>query len=688
MIKAELYRDRVLEPLCEATKTILKPLDVLPNDFLLVGVDKEAKRFVVKPVQMNVPVEGNTKRTLTCPDGVERVISPWLPSFVARDQFFDRIPEKKQITKDKQPTGKWILAGTDFTVLVIHHAWPKNQVVFGDDAKVLYQFILTRFLAQSASANMIARFKADGTVPKMPEDYIVHPDPDLRLSPYQEIGLLASLNQPGYALFMEQGTGKTPIKVNRVNLEGFRKRRDENKMYKVLVTCPKQVLKNWAVEFKRFSTRPGKTSILRGGPEKRNRCLSDGIMEESDCCWSACIVSTDSVPAMWDTIKLVNWDLVIHDESHGSKNPSSKRFKHFRKFGQFSHIRQISDLTGTPIANTIMDLWSQFEMMGEGLSGFMSFKNFRSYHGKYQKMELEKGGSIDKLIGIKNVPLIQERLARISYLLTSEEAGLKLPEKVYDFAEVDMTKEQVLVYKRIAAALVHEIENDLGSTRLTTDHILTKLLRLAQITSGHVTWDKVIDPISLKSSGGHTDQISSVNPKVNYVVDEIMSPERDPKGKMILWCCFVEDIRVLSAKLAELGINHVGYHRVVNDKYRVKGAAEAEEKFNLDDDCRVFLGNPASAGTGLNLLGYDRTNPDGSVLYLDREIFVSCNWSFIVRDQGEKRGHRRGSRSPSVRITDLIVSDTIDEEIRDRLRSKKKMVLEVQDIREILRKLL
>lgn len=682
-----LYRDRVLEPLCEATATFLKPLNVMPNDYLLIGVDDDIKRFVVRIVTLAPPTGREGERILDCPDGIQRSMDGGWPSWTARNDFFVRIPEKK-VPRGSDPNEfKRILAGTDFTVLVIHHAWPKDQVIFSPEAKVFYNYILMRFLGQSNSASIIARFKVDGHVPDMPDDFKDRPEEDLKLSDYQKVALMASLNQPGYALFMEQGTGKTPITVARINLEGMRQRRDTGKMYKALIICPKQTRTNWEKEFQRFSVYPGKTSVLRGGQEKRIQQLNDGIMDEDDCDWTACIVSMDSVPSMWDFIKLVDWDLINFDESHGSKNPNSRRFKHFRKYAQFPHIRQRMPMTGTPIANNIMDLWAQLELCGEGLSGFMNFKSFRSFYGDFEKIDLAEGGSVEKLVNIKNMPLIQERLSRITFLMTSEEANLKLPDKLYDYAEVDMTKQQDKIYKRMAVKLVHEIEGDVEK-RMSTDHILTKLLRLAQITSGHLTWDKVIHPDTLEESGGNVEQISEVNPKVQYVLDELTDPDRDPKGKMLLWACFVEDIRILSKKMADAGIKHVGYHRVIDERYRVKDAEVAEQVFNMDDSMTVMLANPASAGTGLNLLGYDRENPDDSVMYVNREIFFSCNWSFIIRDQGEKRGHRRGSRSPSVRITDLIVPKTIDEEIRERLKSKKKMAMGIQDIRAILRKLI
>jgi SNF2 family DNA or RNA helicase len=336
-----------------------------------------------------------------------------------------------------------------------------------------------------------------------------------------------------------------------------------------------------------------------------------------------------------------------------------------------------------------MDLWSQFELMGEGLSGFMSFKNFRAFHGRYGRFHNNKGSSVSKLIGLKNVPLIQERLARIAFLMTKEEANLNLPDKQYDYAEVDMTARQAKIYKNVATRLVHEIEAELEQStnkRITAQHILTKLLRLAQITSGHVAWDKDYNLETLEIIGGGVEQIDRINPKVQYVLDEINDPNRDPNGKIIVWACFIEDLRIISQRLAEEGINHVGYHKVTHSDYRVKDSVEAENKINFDDSCRVLLANPQSGGIGQNYLGYDKDNPDASTMYVDREIFFSCNWSHLQRSQAEDRAHRRDARAPGIRITDLIVPGTIDEEIRERLKYKKQMAMEIQDVKAILRK--
>ena len=92
MLKLETYSQRVLEPLCKATETLLEPLKLMPNDYLLIGLDKEAKRFVIKVAMMYESKPEEDVRLVFCHDGIARAVSSWNPSYVARTQFLKRIP--------------------------------------------------------------------------------------------------------------------------------------------------------------------------------------------------------------------------------------------------------------------------------------------------------------------------------------------------------------------------------------------------------------------------------------------------------------------------------------------------------------------------------------------------------------------------------------------------------------------
>lgn len=686
----------ILEPLSKATETALTPIKFADTDFLEIDVDtnkdEDLTHFIVQSVCLKkcptniLPSMDDAANPIyvQTPDGAYYKDDRYYhyPSYNATSTWVRRIPERSQ-----KGFGLWKLAGTDYTALVIHHVWPHSHLIFkSEEAMLLYTFLLKRFYAQSKSATMAAEFKLTGKSPEMPKDFIEHDK--LPLTNYQKTALMISMNNPNYSLFMEQGTGKTAIVINKVCLAGARKRAKENSMYRTLIICPSQVRLNWEREFERFATVPGKTCILRGGKIRKIRNLIDGVREEKDCAWSASIISIDSVNSIWKGLKNIQWDLVVIDESHKIKNANTQRFKSMMKIDDV-RAKEKMILTGTPITNTVFDLWSQFQWLGKGLSGFSTYSNFRSFHGKWES-KLQNGTAVAKLIGFKNVPLIQERLARLAFMITKKESGLDLPDKVYDLYEVEMTKAQSEIYKKVATKLVAEIDEMIadaeakGNLNITVEHILTKLIRLAQICSGFVKTDNELDLMEEIVKKGGIYQISENNPKIEALIKMIKEDwENDPNSKCVIWATFIEDIRAISDRLAKEGINHVGYHNSITDGYRVKDSATAEDKINLDNNCRILIANPASAGVGQNYLGYDREHPDDSEMYVNHHIYFSCSWSAVDRIQSEDRSHRRGTRT-NLRITDLVVPYTIDDEIRQRVTLKREMAMSIQDVRKIL----
>lgn len=679
----------VLEPLSKATETTLKPLDLQDTDFLEIDVDDEGKHFIAEAVCLR-RCTGNilpSADDAACPDFVQTPDGAFYkddryyhyPSWNATHNWFERVPERSQ-----KGYGKWRLAGTDYTALVIHHVWNHHKLIFkSEEAFLLYTYLLKRFFSQSVAASIAADFKVTGIVPQMPKDFIEHKE--LPLTDYQKVAMLCSMKTAAYSLFMEQGTGKTPIVIGRTCLESARKRAKENKMYKVLILCPQQVRLNWEREFTRFAVVPGKTCRLVGSKIDKVRNLIDLVREEEDCAWAVGILSIDSVGSIWDALKMIQWDLVVTDESHKIKNWQTKRYKALAKIDDI-HARNKMILTGTPITNTVFDIWAQWEWLSPGLSGFSTFQNFRAFHGRW-KDQLQGGTAVKKLVGFKNVPLIQERLARLSFLFRKEEMKDKLPAKVYDIYEAAMLPAQREIYKKVSEELVAEIDELLENAtgNLTVEHILTKLIRLAQICSGFVKLDDDIDAISETVTRGKEVQISKNNPKIDAIVDMIREDwENDENSKCIIWACFIPDIKAISERLHKEGIKHVGYHKAMHPDYKVANAQKAEDVMNHDDSCRVLLANPSSAGVGQNFLGYDYEHPERSTMYVNHHIYFSCNWSAVDRIQSEDRSHRRGTRT-NLRVTDLIIPYTIDDEIRQRVTAKRNMAMSIQDIRDILK---
>ena len=668
----------MLEPLSKATETAFRKPNLQERDYLMLHYDDKDRRFTAEVKSLTKDENGEWKE-----DSWE------YPSHEAR-QFFRRIPEKYLAGGSGR---KYKLGATDFTALLIMNAWPKDRIVFrprldlpdSKETELILDYLYHRFMAQSSRASIAAQFKIGKVLPPLPADWIEHPDENLRLADYQKAAVLHGLGHEEQGLFMDRGTGKTAVVIKRICLEANRKWNKDKKMSRWLIVAPPQVRINWKEEIKRFTVLDGKTIIVKGSQFERIKCIMQGVASEEGAKFSAVIVGYDSFVASKEAFLQVPWDGVVLDESHYIKSNSTKRWKAMLEarnwIEQFACIKLI--MTGTPIGNSLMDLWTQLEFLGEGLSGFQSFKSFRQFHGVWEDTMGQHTG-VSKLVAVKNVPLIRERLSRLTFSITKEEAGLNLPDKVYDVWEVEMTEPQKKIYDQVCETLIAELEDKLSgqTNQLTVEHILTKLLRLAQITSGHVVWDAVYrkeDGELLRPK--RVDIIPGGNPKVDAVIEMMTAEENDPKGKTLIWCSFVKDIKTLDAALKLKGFNGGTYYGATPQDRR----DEYVKSFNGDPEFTYLVLNPQTAGEGLNLVGYNRDDDDSDT-YCDHVIFFSQNWSSILRGQAEDRAHRRGTRMP-VRITDLVVPDTIDEEIRARVKGKQDMALDALAVKDILKRI-
>lgn len=774
-----------MKALTQATKRLLAPIAFSKADRLLVDVDEDARRFVAEFYQAT-------------PDGKKG----W-PSYHVQRTFLGRIPERKQLDGGC----RWLLGATDLTATIIDAVWPKDQIEFTPEARIFFDYLLATMTGSIENAERVARYKESKEVPK--HDIELHPE--FPLSPYQQVAAVNSCRAEGYNLFMEQGTGKTPIVIARVcnearqlregraDMVAYRKseamirarwetaiskmkaeareeveaaihrkkakletaakkraekmhvrleyegtadlllakareavrqaeqwlsrrireigremrrlrvaaearsdqlvaaeedrmradcRREldrivvkrkpgEERMYRALIVVPNNLRLNWYREFEKFATKTGNVTVIRGGEIERAKLFIDAFTPDDDCLYTAVVVSYESFIRMWNQLRLVEWDLAVLDEGHYIKSQHTKRYKFALKLRQCSRQRML--LTGTPITNTPLDLYTQFEFLGEGMSGFHTWKAFREFYGVYKPT----GEGYERLVGCQNMPFMQERLARLSFIIRKEEALPDLPDKVYDVYEVEMTARQREIYERVAAELVAEIESDLARSEnraITVTNILTKLLRLAQITSGFVTYDAQVTDDGELISPKEIERLDP-NPKLEALVD--LLKEKGPKQKTLVWACWVQDIRSVAARLRVEGIDCVTFYGGTKEADRV----EAERRFNYDPKCQVFIGNPTAGGVGLNLLGYPPTNGEAYETNCDHEIYFSQNWSPTARSQSEARAHRRGTRT-NVRITDLCVPETIDEEIRARVMKKRLVAYQIADVREILRNVL
>lgn len=629
---------KLFKSLSEATDLFLRPLPLNESDRLHVSLNDDATQFITRTYGE------------MCVDGEVKI---GFASYHANNTWPARIPEKKRLVD----FGALMLPATDTNALLIHSLWPSRQVALDDDARKVYEFLLTRFTHQLHGAVGRAREDAgsNGLLDRA----------EWPLATYQKIALVGAMNQEGFGLFMDPGTGKSAVIVARICNEAY----DMHRTYRVLIVCPKNVRQNWKNEFIKFATTSGRLVILTGGKLERVgqiiRAHHDG---DNDASWMVVICSYEAVSGTWEALQMCRWDLGVADESHFFKSTRTARYKKMMELRE--RCAQRICLTGTPSTNSHMDLYAQFEFMGEGLSGFSTFTAFKAFYGRYVR---SPDGDV-RLVGLQNAPLLKERLARLTSGITLREALPYLPDHVYDIVEVEMTKKQGQVYRALAKHLLAEIDDDLskgGPRQIVIRHALTKLLRLSQITAGFAKTTEV-DPTETVTN--EEIYYFDPNPKMDAVIS--MLKEKGPADKTVIWSCWVPVIKMLKERTEAEGIDAVTYFGQTNDRDR----DIAEARFAGDPSCKVLIGNPSAGGVGLNFLGYSK---ESDLTNCTHVIYYVQDWSMVHRTQSERRSLRLGTRV-SVRYTDVVVLNTIDDKIRMRVMNKRLDALKIADLREIL----
>lgn len=599
--------------------------------------------------------------------------------------FPNSLFEKRVIKGDN----KWYCPLTDSNVELINHCWPKEQLVFDELSKQLFDEKLILGKVQDFCAATIAKYKTHGI---LPSSYGLVEKEGKELTDYQKVGRACIDMSMGFALFMDMGTGKTATALN-ASVNSLipelkdQERRGKHPFKRVVVICPKNVRYNWETEIETFCPIPFKTTVIRGGPLERQKQLIQAALPSNGERISFVIGSYGALRSSLRQFCLKDlgfpkpfmWDVGILDESHYVKSPRAKRTQAALTLRDACRKRVV--LTGTPFVNSLYDLWAQWEFLGKYYSGFTNFNAFKEFHSIYDKNVANTRGK--KRIDFDKVPLLQERLARTSFIISQKEALPDLPEKRYDVIEVGMTKAQAKIYKEIAEALFVEIQQEEESElprEMKVNNVLTKLLRLAQVTSGFISWDPVYSDDGEVIHPKRIDRLDP-NPKLETLVNELKC--KTEQEKTIVWANFEQDIKTISARLTLEGIDNVIFYGKTKDDDRNK----AESRFNNDPKCRVFVGNPAAGGVGLNLLGYNYRDESHHDTNCDHEIYYSQGWSLPVRAQSERRAFRRGTRK-SVRITDLVVPKSIDTEIRSRVLGKIEEATKMQDVQHILERIL
>ena len=448
-----------------------------------------------------------------------------------------------------------------------------------------------------------------------------------------------SKDKEAFALFMEQGTGKSKVVLDTsAHLYG------KGKIELLIIVAPNGVHTNW-IKNEIPTHLPIQDDLYRASQWglsmlKRDKLHYERTMHPDFPGLRIIAVNIEAFSqarALSVFLGLVNsYDtLIALDESTKIKNPKAKRSKNLIKIGKSATYKRT--LTGTPVTQGPLDLFSQFMFMDLPICDISSFVAYKHTFADWEKKINRKTQRIyEELQNYKNLELLKKEIKPHSFRVLKSEC-LDLPPKIYERRYVTLTKEQEKLYNTLSDELLIEIEEQ----EITTPLVLTKILRLQQIIGGFIGTDE-----------GETLIIPGKNPRMEALCEIV----EETQGKIIIWSRFRAEIALLEKSLRELygSKSVVSYHGGVSKKDR----PENVRRFQEDDECLFFIGQQHSAGYGLTLTAANTV------------IYYSNDFSLEARLQSEDRPHRIGQKKP-VTYIDLETVNTIDAEIVAALRDKK-----------------
>lgn len=614
----------------------------------------DAKKFEVAKPKFNVDAF-DEKSVFMVPDDY---------SDMTLHTMFTGFPEHKWRRVDG--IGGWMVPVTQPNLEYLRRTWRDTEYTLSETAKILLMY-------EDITA------KVDTAKSRRRWDYLFNDTPTDFVYPYkrkpfmhQQVAVEAAYGAEYFGHLMEMGTGKTKCICDEVL--NYIIRLEANQLLKVVIVCPKSLMINWEREIhQNIPTDLFYTTIaqLKGEISSIDTMMA-AFSEPTRIKFF--IVSYDSVPAMLDQLLMVKPTMLVCDESHYIKNPESKRYKAVRKLAEYSSMRRI--LTGTPVANTVLDLWSQFEVLRPGALGFNTFAAFKREYCK-----IEKAGPFDKITGYKNIDRLKENMSRMSFLVKKEQC-LDLPDKIYDTHYVDMPDKMREIYEAFSRDFCVLLDD---GREISTEFMIVQMLKLSQICCGIVSsTEKYLDLDCTQSAVDGTGDIEEPQEKVRSVLSQI--PGADIKmnemlddveelvaegKKVIIWSRFRIDNKILHARLAERNIWSGIYDGSTNERDR----QDIVDAFNNNDDFKVIIGNTGSGGVGLTLLGTKNCPCHTAVFY-------SNDFSYGKREQAEARNHRIGQVN-KVLYRDYIYRGTIEEYIAHKLQQKKDLSETVKNVGEL-----
>jgi SNF2 family DNA or RNA helicase len=446
----------------------------------------------------------------------------------------------------------------------------------------------------------------------------------------------------------DMGTGKTGGAILNARMRYLQ----AGNMLRTLIVTPPVTIINWAEEFALFSRIPTHRihPLRMNGSKKKAECVYNDVIPQHD---GAVVITNYESLLSEDLFKaLESWcpEIIIFDEMHYLKNAKTKRSRLCQRLANIARYK--IGLTGTPILNNVMDIYGIFKTLDGGKTfGVNEYVFQMKYLIDMNATWKGRSNYFPKWVNNpKTYGDLNEKIYKVAVRKLKSEC-LDLPELVKITRKVPMSIEQKKAYDEMTRDFLTFVDTREGKESVTANLAVTKAMKLLQIASGFVQTDEK-NPIQFKSI-----------PKLE-VLGEIVA-EIYPAHKIIIWCSFIHNYRMIARKLDEMEIKYV----MLTGEQSTNEKQESVDAFNKDDSVKIIIANRAAGGTGVNL-----TAAPYSIVY-------SRNFSLAEELQSEARNHRGGSEiHESIIKIDLATEGTIEEAVLEALQHKHQVSTDVIDM--------
>jgi len=390
---------------------------------------------------------------------------------------------------------------------------------------------------------------------------------------------------------------------------------EENRINTVLLIVPASLIGNWLAEREKFISTLNMFVLDK----------SEKKLQEMDFNKKGIYLSTYKMVSLRESINEKKWDLIILDEAQAIKNSNTKQSKVIKSINSKNRIA----MTGTPIENSLLDLWSIFDFVNPGLLG--NKKDF-SQITKKAKDNTRIYKSLRNVVD----PFVLRRLKTDKTIIKD------LPNKIERDLYIPLSTKQVTLYKNLLKDVKKTLDEKEGIERKGL--ILSTILKSKQICN-HPSQYLKIDEYKERESGKF------------LALKELAQVIKEKHERMLVFTQYKSIIEPLKNYLEEL----FGYEGLfIDGSVSPKIRSQRVEDFNSDNYYPFMILSIKAGGTGLNLTSANH------VVHFDRW------WNPAVENQATDRAFRIGQKKV-VNVYKFICTKTIEDKINDIINSKKEL---------------